>query len=390
MPQAQTMTETLPVNNNILKWARETIGLSTDQVASRMKKPVERMTDWENGESAPTYPMLEKLAYEVYKRPIAVFFFPSIPQEENPRAEFRTLPHEVIDTMPTAIIKMYRKAKNYQLNLEDFYENKKPSQQSLIEQFKFNVSTDIPSFSKNIRNVLGVDSTKQKSWDKIDTAIEQWRLALNKYGIFIFKDAFHDNAYSGLCLYDENYPVILLNNSMSKTRQVFTVFHELAHLLFNSGGIDVLSETFSERLTGDYYRIEQKCNQFAAEFLFPLSEFQAEGLPFTEKNVSDLATLFKVSREVVLRKYLETKQIDSATYVRFTEKWLDEFLSQRGNKAEESGGNYYHNKKSYLGEKYIDLAFGKYYQGKITIETLADYLGMNVQAVPVFENYVLG
>lgn len=58
---------------------------------------------------------------------------------------------------------------------------------------------------------------------------------------------------------------------MPKSRQIFTIFHELAHLLYRTGGIDVRSETFFRQLKGDYSRIEVKCNRFAGEFLLPES-----------------------------------------------------------------------------------------------------------------------
>lgn len=33
-----------------------------------------------------------------------------------------------------------------------------------------------------------------------------------------------------ICINDEQYPVILINNSMSFARQIFTLLHELYHL----------------------------------------------------------------------------------------------------------------------------------------------------------------
>ncbi|KKL56723.1 hypothetical protein LCGC14_2242570, partial [marine sediment metagenome] len=39
----------------------------------------------------------ERLAYEIYKRPLALFFFPEPPEEETPKESFRTLPQEEID-----------------------------------------------------------------------------------------------------------------------------------------------------------------------------------------------------------------------------------------------------------------------------------------------------
>jgi Zn-dependent peptidase ImmA (M78 family)/transcriptional regulator with XRE-family HTH domain len=406
------MAEAIPVNSNILKWARETSGLSLDDVSRKIRKPADTILKWEQGLSSPSYSQLEKLAYEVYKRPTAVFFFPDIPQESSPRAEFRTLPDEVVDTMPPEIIRVYKRAKVYQLNLKDLdalrmvhtqepayageprdrvvdYRNGVTGQR-FLDTFKLSRDADVVGLSKAVRTFLKIDLQTQVLWKNLDAAIESWRNILIACGIYVFKDAFYNDQYSGLSLYDEGYPVILINNTMPGSRQIFTIFHELGHLLFKAGGIDLLQESFCNRLHDDYYIIEQKCNEFAGEFLFPLIEFQSVHDAFSENTVSDLADRYKVSRELVLRKYLNEKLISQETYRHFADKWLKEYLDGRSRKkGETANGNAYNTKKSYLGAYYINLAFSHYYQGRINIETLADYLGLKAGNVPAFEGYVL-
>ena len=70
------MKDALPINIDVLKWARDTLGLSLQDVAAKMKRKEKEIEEWEAGTSSPTYPQLEKLAYDIYKRPIAIFFFP--------------------------------------------------------------------------------------------------------------------------------------------------------------------------------------------------------------------------------------------------------------------------------------------------------------------------
>jgi Zn-dependent peptidase ImmA (M78 family) len=177
---------------------------------------------------------------------------------------------------------------------------------------------------------------------------------------------------------------------MSKARQIFSIFHELAHLLRKSGGVDFLQETFSDRANPNYYLVEQKCNEFAGEFLFPTALFQTNIPPFNESNINKMADAFKVSREVILRKYLDTKIIDYKKYKAFTDKWLCEYFKSRQKKeGDEGGGNSHNTRKSYLGKYYIDLAFSHFYQGKIDSETLCGYLGINETALPAFEGYAL-
>jgi Zn-dependent peptidase ImmA (M78 family) len=383
------LTKTIPVNNDILRWARETSGLSIADVARKLDKPIKTIENWEQGVSSPTYPQLEKLAYELYKRPAAVFFFPSIPQESSPRAEFRTLPEEIVDTMPPEIIKQYKKAKVYQLNLKELDNQNNNNISRLLNNYDLTNTSNISDIAESVRDFLKIDINTQKSWKNQEEALEAWRNAFITYGIYIFKDAFHNDHYSGLSLYDELFPVILLNNSMSKSRQIFSIFHEIAHLLFKAGGVDVLQESFSDRLHSNYYSIEQKCNEFAGEFLLPTSIFKANYPSFNEENITELSDIYKVSREVILRKYLNLQLISSNTYKQYSEKWLKEYYDFRKKKSDNSGGDHYNNKISYLGKYYINLVFSHYYQGKIDAISLADYLNIKVGNVPTFEGYVL-
>ena len=78
----------------VLRWARERAGYSVEDVARRMKKDSSDIDAWETGADAPTYIQLETLAYDIYKRPLAIFYFPEPPQEEQPQRRFRSLPAE--------------------------------------------------------------------------------------------------------------------------------------------------------------------------------------------------------------------------------------------------------------------------------------------------------
>jgi len=42
--------------------------------------------------------------------------------------------------------------------------------------------------------------------------------------VFVFKDAFRAEDYCGFSLFDPVFPLIYVNNSMPKSRQIFTLF----------------------------------------------------------------------------------------------------------------------------------------------------------------------
>ena len=87
------------VRPELLRWCRATVGLSTADVATMLKRTQEEIEAWESGAEAPTYPQLEKLAYDIYKRPLAIFFLPTPPKESLPQSEFRTLPDADMRTL---------------------------------------------------------------------------------------------------------------------------------------------------------------------------------------------------------------------------------------------------------------------------------------------------
>lgn len=381
--------EGLPINAEILKWARTSLSLTRDDVAQRLGAnfKVERIAEWEEGEASPTYSQLERLAHDIYKRPLAVFFFPGVPDEESPKTEFRTLPDTVVDGLPPEIIKLYRKAKLFQLNLEELFEGGKPATAPLVDRFLLRDESRLDSVVQAVRGALGIPMKEQSRWRSTNTAFREWRKALERAGVFVFKDAFREDDYSGFCLYHRTYPLIFVNNSMPDSRQVFTLFHELGHLLYRSGGVDFRTTEAVQSFRGYYRGVEANCNLFANELLVPREEFDRFDLEVSEAAFETLATHFSVSREVILRNYLDRGLVGAHYYRKMALKWAQQAKERR--EEAPGGGNYYYNQKAYLGETYINLAYSKYYQSKITADALAECLNIKVRHLPKFENLVV-
>jgi transcriptional regulator with XRE-family HTH domain len=70
-----TVVASIPalVEPAVLRWARETIGLSEVAAARKLGLPVDRVAQWESGEAQPTIVQLRKAA-DVYNRALGVFF----------------------------------------------------------------------------------------------------------------------------------------------------------------------------------------------------------------------------------------------------------------------------------------------------------------------------
>lgn len=378
------MTDKIPINPNILKWARKTAGLHLEDVAHKIGKDIDTIKSWESGNSSPTYAQLEKLAYQVYKRPLALFFFPEPPLEETPKQSFRTLPEQEIEMMSPRMHYLLRQALAMQINLAELNEGVNPAKKNIIHELNFYPDKPLKNMVFETREYLGIDLKTQFNWKNIDDALKIWRDNLEKHGVYVFKEAFKDELYSGFCLYDEQFPVIYINNSKPKTRQIFSIFHELAHLLFGIGGVDTRIDNYIDYLKGDDRKIEIICNRFAGEFLVPDSDFnnRIRNISINDEFIYKLADRYKVSREVILRKLRDRNLIDKDYYSEKTKQWTDEAMKRPSG----TGGNYYATKCAYLGEGYLGLALSQFYQNKISINQLADYLGVKVKSISGIES----
>ena len=222
------------INPQVLKWARERANISLEDVAGKFKKDIKVIEKWESGEESPTYAQLEKLAYTLYKRPIALFFFPEPPEEPDERQEFRTLPEFEVENLAPDTLYALRQAKAMQLSLKEINDDLNPSDQKIFRDISINLQEDLISSIQKIRDYLNISLEDQSSWQDEDIALKSWRNIIEKSGIFIFKRSFKQKEVSGFCLIDREFPIIYLNNSTVKTRQIFTIFHELAHILLQT------------------------------------------------------------------------------------------------------------------------------------------------------------
>ena len=226
-------TRATTVNPDLLKWARNSLGLSIIEVAQRIHKSPAVVEDWESGQSHPTFNQLELLADSVYRRPVAVFFFPAPPEEPSVAHDFRTLPGTEIDKLDRDTRLALRDARAYQVSLSELSRGlNQAGDRLLTSSLQVDIRTNVSVLARLVREKLGFTVTQQSSWRSSTQAFKNWRIALEQVGIYVFKRSIEQREISGFCLNNPVFPIIIINNSTPHTRQIFTLFHELAHLLF--------------------------------------------------------------------------------------------------------------------------------------------------------------
>lgn len=386
------MTEELAsVSPKVLKWARTSLGLDITEVSHEIGKDVEVIEDWEAGDASPTYAQLEKLAYTVYKRPLAIFFMDEPPAEPSLKTEFRTFLSHSTNRLNKDTHLAVRDAKAKQLYLSEF------ASPSLKDDWLKKIGEGLRSQQSMIkiaataRKFLDVSEAKIARTQKAEEALGLWRDAVEQTGIYIFKRAFKQAEISGFCLADSIYPLIYLNNKTSFTRQTFTIFHELAHLAFGTSGICAVDTNYVSDLQQRDKFTEERCDNFAAELLIPSESFAA----FSIENVDDatltrVAKHFRVSPAVVARKCLDSNLIGRTEYSVLMKRYFpDNWRDYKKSDTSENSGNYYNTQLQYLSKRYFTEAFREYSAGKMPASSLADYLGVKVSSLSTFESRLL-
>lgn len=371
------------VNGSIIKWAREFYNMSPEEAATAIGVDYEKYCNWEKGTDYPTYAKLKKIS-DVFHKPSAIFFFPEPPTLPPIKGDLRTLPNEVVDNLSKNVIIQFEKAKAYQISLQELYEDK----QSIL----FNRSSfpkDINKLCNYVRDLISFPISSQKGRKDAKVVFEIFRERFYELGIYVFKDSFKDNNISGLCLNDSQYPIIIINNSMSFARQNFTLFHELYHLLTNTSGAEIIRDDFYVYLNEQQTKNEKNCDKFANAFLIPVDDFEIElsKSPLNEDRITELAILYSVSKEAIMYKLLTMGKISNVEYDNLKETFYgDDLRNIKHQSKGNGGGNYYYTKLSYLGQRYTGDVFKEYFSGRIDNVRASEMLNSKIDHLPKLES----
>lgn len=381
------MREELPINHAVLKWARESRRLEIEEVAHKLNQSPDLIREWENGNSTPSYAQLERLAYDIYKRPLVVFFFDEIPEEKDLKTDFRTLPERIIDAFSPDLIKYIREARDKQYVLRELFPNGNPSKKFLLTKFQADKSNPEKT-AHDLRNFLNISFEVQKGFKSPEEAYRYYREILADHGVFIFQYSINRNEARGFCLYDEIFPVILVSSKEDEvSSRIFTIFHEVAHLIFKTSGITTWNDQIGFR-NKQSEEIEVFCNKFSADVLVPKTFLLEHPLVKNKKGKSweitelkKIAKELNVSIEVIFRRLLDLGRADKKEY--------EAYRNYPYQKKKTTGSPTYAVKTvAQLGSSFIRIVLNNLYSGKITPYQASSYLKVKANNIGKIEAIV--
>jgi Zn-dependent peptidase ImmA (M78 family) len=292
----------LNINPSILKWAREESGYNFVEIANKIDVDIDKYKLWEKDGTKIPLGKLKSLA-NFYKRQLAVFLLPYVPEKTIKPKDFRNLKSSE-KNLSKKVLEVLRDVSYFRRLAFDIQgENYWKNRYSWMNEIKKNENKDIFAF---LRGLLNINIEDQISWKNESSAYHNWRLAVeNRLGILIFQFPMPMDEIHGFC-FGDNYPYAIVTNSKhSYTGRIFTVFHELAHILRYQSVMCLYEEVIENQ------NEEMDCNTFAGSFLVP---------PQFIKKTDDLniisfeSSKFKVSREVYLRRLKDENIISRSSF----------------------------------------------------------------------------
>lgn len=301
----------IPVTPSVLQWAIAESGYVTEDVAHAVGVEPSLVEAWMSGQSKPTLSQARKLAGKLH-RPLAALLLPAPPENRPVAVKFR---HPLGERRElNADERRYiRRASRLQeimswisrgLDLE-------PAHTPLVSP-----SDDPAAAGSRVREVLKVAPSEQRGWENASAAFDNWRESLERSGHLVFLLSLGKDSSQGFSLWDGFAPVVAVNTAWNESARIFTMFHELGHLVTRTSSACLEPRRTNSRTDP----LERWCEQFAASVLMPAQDTLAtlrqhgwhSGARVTDLTLAKrLASLYKVSLRAALIRMIE---IGAATW----------------------------------------------------------------------------
>ena len=385
------------VEPKLLVWARKSASLSLEDAARTAGVPVDKLEGWETegSEEHPSIPQLKKLA-GAYKRPLSVFFLPEPPTDFAALRDFRRVADVHGQTYSAQLAYEIRAAHERRAVALDIAESLGDAPEKL--GIRARIADDPETVAARLRERLGITLDQQARWGDPAKAFRAWRDAIENAGVLVFalSGAHHRVPLSevrGFAIAEETFPVVVVNGKDRTNGRIFTLLHELAHVVIGQSAIENEIEPHQGMSAPDR-AIETFCNRVAAAVLMPRTALLAEnivmskqraGLQWTDAEIAALARRYSVSREALLVRLADLGRAERA-FVQAKRREFARQYEEIDDEADNGGfAPYAIQGVSHLGRGFARLVLQGYYSRQLTLSTTSSYLGTQAKHVANIE-----
>lgn len=376
------------VNPEILRWARETAGLSPDEAARSLSlggvrySGEELLRRYEEGVSEPSRPLLLKMA-KAYRRPLLAFYLSEPPRRGERGEDFRSLPGERLaesrGQLDALVRDVYVRQRLVRTTLEEADEATPHPFVGSIRQ-----EQGVKEVCHLVSHGLSFDLTEFRRQRGVEDSFGYLRAKIEQAGIFVLLignlGSHHSNVspevFRGFALADDIAPFIVVNDQDAKSAWSFTALHELVHIWLGKTGISGGSVEQG---------VERFCNDVASHLLLPVSDlvdFTARdgAVDQLAQDIGEFARVRRVSSSMVAYRLYQasviTKETWQAVTQQFRELWLQEKAAARKRADQSSGPNYYVVRRHRVGGALLDVVRRNLAEGILTPTKAGKVLGV--------------
>jgi len=170
------------------------------------------------------------------------------------------------------------------------------------------------------------------------------------------------NEFRGFVLIDRFCPLIFINGKDTKTAQIFTLAHELAHIWLGSEGIyDIQLTDINNQEDNELW-----CNQVAAELLVPLADLQENFNPRNTLNdeIKRLAKFYQVSSFVIMRRLYDLNVYNYQEFSQIYQQQLDKITTLELKTKRKGGGNFFRSLNMKVNRQFLQALVSSTLEGK--------------------------
>lgn len=387
------MAKSIPaiVTPEVLRWARDLDKITVEEIAGKLKVDAAKIEAWEDGSKYPTLLQAKSLAKQ-YRVPFAYFYLPDTPQKTKrlDKVDYRTFGN-------LGAVEMSRELRWFLRDIEErrdamigFY-----AEEDLeATPFTLALSTNTPEekVAEKIRELVSLTSKIQTKLRRPEKALIYCISQLEKQDFLVFQSAkIQPNEMRGLSVAYDTFPIIGLNRKDAPSARLFTLFHELVHIVTRTSGIcnDMNQDTAIAN------QIELSCNKIAGIALVPTAELkknktiasiQQYGLD--DIYVSSIARDFAVSREVVLHRLWDIQIISKTQYFETLRRYSEEYEAYKRRAKRDGFLPPALDKGTQVGRLYVKSVMAAYHSERITPREASNYLlGLKITHFDAIERW---
>lgn len=243
-------------NPNILQQALQARHLTPANLSRRLGIDLNELNRELRREPEPKSDLLKSVARELSLPPFA-FYMQQLPTLQEAIPDFRSS-----KPAPSAKARETLESIQFAEGIQKMLIGLATAAVSDLPRFTAIQDEEIDRFALAMREHCDISLEDQSEARDSRAFYVTVRKKVEEKNITVLQDSFPREDGSGFCLAHPTHPLVLINTQkQTRARRLFTLCHELAHVLMGQTGI---SDPFVRKNT-----VERRCNRFASSFLIP-------------------------------------------------------------------------------------------------------------------------